>query len=412
MKIVYVLMSNLVCGGHIIVLQHVTRLAKRGHDISICVLDETIPAKSDSFSWFPNFNCPVIHPQNFPDGIDICVATFWDTVIPVLKLPAKHKIYFVQSDETRFYDDLIIKNWVVLTYLCNINYITEAKWIAEWLKVDFGHQATYIPNALDPDIIHPDKPLKKKRKDKLRILVEGTIDSPFKKVKEAIEASQDLDCEIWCVSNGGHPSPDWKIDRFFYKVDFSQMKHIYSSCDILVKLSSVEGFFGPPLEMMACGGVCVVSDVTGYDEYIEHEYNALVIPNGDVDLARQALIRLINDKSLYDKLQKNGELTALSMKWEDSIYKLENYYQNLACQSKSFHVKAERIELLRQLLADHYFLTQDKPEVVNSYKLSKLESTIVSSLKRIKQLVPISIRTRMKSKLNKIAKMIIVASHS
>jgi len=359
MKIVYVLPSSLVCGGHIIVLQHVSRLAKRGHDVSICLLDESITASKKSFAWFPDFNCSVVHPKDFPDAVDICVATFWDTVIQVLKFPAKHKVYFVQSDETRFYDDPIIKNWVVLTYLCNIHYMTEAKWIVDWLRDDFGHQAAYIPNALDPNIIYPDEPIAQKCKDKLRILVEGTIDSPFKRVKEAIEASQGLGCEIWCVSNGGKPSLDWQVDQFFYKVDFNQMKNIYSSCDILVKLSSVEGFFGPPLEMMACGGVCIVSDVTGYDEYIKNEYNALVIPNGDVGLARQALNRLINDKNLYQFLQKNGRLTAASMQWENSIDKLEIFYQDLSRKSKGLHIKSEKIHLLRQVLTDHYFLNQE-----------------------------------------------------
>ncbi|QFS45334.1 glycosyltransferase family 4 protein [Nostoc sphaeroides] len=395
MKIVYVLPSNLVCGGHIIVLQHVTKLAKRGHKVAICVLDETIPAKLTSFSWFPNFNYSVFHPKDFPDAVDICVATFWATVIPVMKFPAQHKVYFVQSDETRFYDNLILKNQVILSYLCNIHYMTEAKWIVEWLKENFGHQAVYIPNALDPDIIHPAKPIDNKRADKFRILVEGSINSPFKRVKEAIEASQGLDCEIWCVSNGGELSPECKIDRLFYQVDFSQMKHIYSSCDILVKLSSVEGFFGPPLEMMACGGVCVVSDVTGYDEYIKDEYNALVIPNGDVNLAHQALKRLINDNDLYKKLQKNGQLTADSMQWEDSINKLETFYENLFNQPKTLHVKGERIELLQQLLADHYFLTQ---------QMSIVESITVNTLKKIKQLIPLSLRLGIKYKLNKIMK--------
>lgn len=404
MKIVYVLTSNLLCGGHIIVLQHVTRLAKRGHNVSICILDETVPSKSSSFAWFPDFDCPVVHPKDFPDEVDICFATFWDTLIQVLKLPAKHKVYFVQSDETRFYDDLIMKNWVVLTYLCNIHFMTEAKWIVDWLKDNFGHQAVYIPNALDPNIIYPDKPIASKREDKLRILVEGTIDSPFKRVKEAIEASQGLGCEIWCVSNGGLPSPDWKIDRFFYKVDFSQMKKIYSSCDILVKLSSVEGFFGPPLEMMACGGVCIVSDVTGYDEYIKDEYNALVIPNGDINLARQALKRLIGDNNLYSKLQSNGKLTAHSMKWENSIDKLETFCKSLSSQPKSFHVKAEKIEFLRKLLTDYYFLTCEKPEIINSYKLSRFESILISTLKKIKQIFPLSIRLKIKSKLNKTIK--------
>jgi len=398
-KIVYVLPSNLVCGGHIIVLQHITRLAKRGHEIIICLLNEAIPATSSSFEWFPNFNYTVVHPTNFPDGVDICVATFWATVIPVLKFPAKHKIYFVQSDETRFYDDPIIKDQVILSYLCNIHYMTEAKWIVEWLKDNFGHQAVYIPNALDPNIIHPAEPITPKQADKLRILVEGTIDTPFKRVKEAIQASQGLNCEIWCVSNGGKPSPEWKIDRFFYKVSFSKMKHIYSSCDILVKLSSVEGFFGPPLEMMACGGVCIVSDVTGYDEYIKDEYNALVVPNGDVNLAHQALKRLINDPKLYDKLQKNGKLTADSMEWEDSIDRLEEFYYQLFNLLPISHFKGERIERLNQLLNNYYYLTQESPKIINSYKLSKLEVMIITFFKKLKQLIPLQIRLWIKNNL-------------
>lgn len=374
MKIVYVLDSNLVCGGHIVVLQHITRLAQRGHNLSICLLDEAIPANSSSFAWFPKFNCEVIHSRDFPDDVDICVATFWDTVLPVLKFPSQHKIYFVQSDETRFYDDPVVKNCVVLSYLSNIHYMTEAKWIVEWLKNNFGHQAAYIPNALDPNIIHSDLPTAIKQKDKLRILIEGSIETPFKRVKEALEASQGLECEIWCVSNEGKPSADWKIDRFFYQVDFNKMKHIYSSCDILVKLSSVEGFFGPPLEMMACGGVCVVSDVTGYDEYIINEYNALVIPNGDVRLAHEALKRLINDRDLYNKLQKNGRLTANSMHWEDSIDRLESFYKDLSDQPKMSHVKAGRIEALRHLLL---------PD-----RLSNMELAIVNNFRMIKRMIP------------------------
>ncbi|WP_434687181.1 glycosyltransferase family 4 protein [Pseudanabaena minima] len=404
MKIVYVLTTNLLCGGHIIVIQHVSRLAKRGHDVSICILDETVPATPVSFSWFPNFNYPVIHSKDFPEDVDICVATFWDTLIQVLKLPAKHKVYFVQSDETRFYDDLIMKNWVVLTYLCNIHYMTEAKWIVDWLDYEFGHQAAYIPNAIDTSIVHADNPISKKREDKLRILVEGTIDSPFKKVKEAIKASEGLGCEIWCVSNGGKPSSDWKIDRFFYKVDFSQMKRIYSSCDILVKLSNVEGFFGPPLEMMACGGVCIVSDVTGYDEYIVDEYNALVIPNGDTELARQALKRLIENKDLYKRLQINGRITADSMQWDHSIDKLESFFSSLFFHSRTSHVKGERIEVLRKLLTDYYFLKCENPEIINSYKLSRLEYMIINTFKKIKQIIPLSIRLKIKARVNRIIK--------
>jgi glycosyltransferase involved in cell wall biosynthesis len=337
MKIVYVLSSNLVCGGHIVVLQHITRLAARGHDVSICLLNDNIPANVDSFAWFPGFSSKVFHLKDFPNSVDICVATFWATAFTVLKLPAKYKVYFVQSDETRFYADERTKTQVLLTYLCKFHHMTEAKWIVRWLQENFGHSAEYIPNGLDENIVYQVEPIEPKPKDKLRILVEGSISSPFKRIKESLEACQGLNCEVWCVSNDGKPSPDWQIDKFFYKVDFDKMKSIYSSCDILLKLSSVEGVFGPPLEMMACGGVCVVSDVTGYDEYIEDEYNALVVPNGDIDLARSALQRLISDQSLYLKLQKNGIATAESIRWEQSIDKLESFFQKLISTKEREH---------------------------------------------------------------------------
>ena len=136
--------------------------------------------------------------------------------------------------------------------------------------------------------------------------------------------------------------------------------------------------------MMACGGVCVVSDVTGYDEYIVDEHNALVIPNGDVDLAHKALKRLIEDKELYSKLQKNGRITADSMQWEDSIDLLEYFYQNLSGRSKMFHVKGENMESLRQLLL---------PD-----RLSRIELAIVHNFRKIKQMLPSSLRSFVKDR--------------
>jgi len=99
---------------------------------------------------------------------------------------------------------------------------------------------------------------------------------------------------------------------FLSKSQFTEMKKIYSSCDILLKLSRVEGFFGPPMEMMACGGAVVVGRVTGYDEYITDGFNALVVDPLDVQAASDAVKRLIEDKALYSKLVANGKVLLLN----------------------------------------------------------------------------------------------------
>jgi glycosyltransferase involved in cell wall biosynthesis len=96
------------------------------------------------------------------------------------------------------------------------------------------------------------------------------------------------------------------------------MPMIYSSCDVLLKMSRIEGFFGPPMEAMACGCSVVVSKVTGYDEYIRDEENALVVEQGDVMAARASVARLLRDDVLRGKLIEAGFGTAAEWTWERS----------------------------------------------------------------------------------------------
>ena len=96
------------------------------------------------------------------------------------------------------------------------------------------------------------------------------------------------------------------------------MRKIHSSCDVFLKMSRVEGFFGPPMEAMACGCSVVVGKVSGYDEYIVHEENALVAEQGDVEGARRVVQRLLSDAALRDRLVKRGFETAKAWTWEQS----------------------------------------------------------------------------------------------
>jgi glycosyltransferase involved in cell wall biosynthesis len=131
---------------------------------------------------------------------------------------------------------------------------------------------------------------------------------------------------VWCVSASGRPETDWKCDKFFTKVPFGKMRHIYSSCDILLKMSRVESFAYPPLEMMACGGTAVVGKVTGIEEYIVNGYNALVVDQGDIQGAHNALKILIEDEKLRNELIENGKKTAEKFRWDPSIDLLENIF--------------------------------------------------------------------------------------
>ncbi|WP_160683800.1 glycosyltransferase [Clostridium sp. C2-6-12] len=320
-KIAYVIPGCEISGGIGVVCQHANRLLKRGFDVILISVDG-----STDINWFPNQQVEIITIDNISSNLDIVIATGWSTAYTIKDIPAKRKFYFVQSDESRFYAKGSKQyKMAMATYQLDYEYITEAKWIQAWLKEKFDKDSYYVPNGLDENIIHKVDSISP-RGDKIRILLEGSISIPYKGMEDAFNVVSDIDCEVWCVSSSGLPKPSWKCDRFFEKVPMDNMKYIYSSCDVLLKMSRVEGFFGPPLEMMACGGICVVGKVTGYDEYILDGYNALVVEQGDVSGAKRAVESLINDLDLRKKLIANGIKTANKWKWESSIDILEKIF--------------------------------------------------------------------------------------
>lgn len=325
MKIAYLIPGCGVSGGIAVVCQHVNRLLNRGHQV-LMVSEKN---NEQTIDWFPNQSVPIIGLQNYPTDVDILVATAWSTAFRVAVLPAKHKFYFVQSDETRFHPKNSAWEHITrLSYSIGFNYLTEARWIRQWLLDGFGHTAELVPNGLDHNIFFPVEPIEPKGM-KPRILLEGAIGLAYKGMAEAFAAVKDIDAEVWCVSSYGKPEKTWKCHRFFEQVPMTEMRRIYSSCDILVKLSRVEGFFGPPMEMMACGGTVVVGKVTGYDEYIEDEVNALVVDPLQPQQAAAAIRRLIEDSALREKLLVNGKLTAERWRWETSIDILEQYFKDV-----------------------------------------------------------------------------------
>ncbi len=320
-SICYIIPTTNITGGVAVVCEHLNRLKALGYKVLITSTDN----KTD-LSWFPKQTVRTIpfkgNKKNI-ENYDIVVATGWITAYELALLNVKRKIYFVQSDETRFYPKKsFLKNRVEYTYHFPFEYMTEAKWIKKWLKEKYDHEAELVPNGINTDIFYPDTPLEPKPKNKKRILLEGAINLSFKGMQEAFEVVQDLDCEVWCVSYDGKPKPEWHCDRFFEKVPMEMMRRIYSSCDILLKLSRVEGFFGPPLEMMACGGVPIVAKVAGYDEYIKDGYNALVTKVDNTKKTRELLQNLINNSTNYHQLKHNAQTTVNIMSWNRTIKKI------------------------------------------------------------------------------------------
>ncbi|MDR6234273.1 glycosyltransferase family 4 protein [Pseudomonas oryzihabitans] len=316
-KIAFLLWSPDISGGTNVIFEHATRMRAAGHEISIITEDKPNPER---LNWFPQARDLIWldYQEASKSSFDLVIATWWRTVFYLPRLRANKYCYFVQSIESRFYseDQVVLRNLVELTYSLDLNFITEATWIKNYLQDEFEKVAKLVKNGIRKDYFNNSVLATSPRvPGKLRVLVEGPLGVSFKNTELAVELCRASQAdEIWLVTSteiGAYPG----VDRLFSRVPISRIGEIYASCDVLIKLSTVEGMFGPPLEIFHTGGTSISYDVTGYDEYIEHERNGLVSFSRNNQEIIDFIDKLKKDELYLSKLKKEAIATAEA--WPD-----------------------------------------------------------------------------------------------
>jgi glycosyltransferase involved in cell wall biosynthesis len=308
-------------GGTYVILQHALEAHRRGDRV---VLVPLFPPTADTTDWHPALTeLPVATFDEVRDQqFDLVVATWWRTVYELHRVKARRYLYFVQSVEARFYalDQPRFAKLAAATYDLPLSAITISPWLQAYLALEHARPALLTPNGIDKQRFTPFGPAFEPRTDgMLRVLVEGPIEVQMKQVPETIEAVRDSKAgELWLLTSSS--TDDYPgVDRVFSRVPIDVTPGIYRSCDVLVKLSRVEGMFGPPLEMMHCGGTAIVWDVTGHEDYVAHGENGLVAPTGDYDSVVAAVDRLATDPELTARLSSGALGTAAGWpSWEAS----------------------------------------------------------------------------------------------
>jgi len=302
-------------GGTLVIFQHAVGLAALGEQVTLVWRTRPSP---DCCIWFPEH--ARLNWKSFDDcrdeTFDIAVATWWETLFELHQLRFSRALYFVQSVESRFYEEPLLRQLAASTYALPLPVVTVADWISSYLEHNFGRTSRVVLNGVRKDLLGPQGPsLASRRRGHLRVLVEGPIAVPFKNVSRTIDLCHRAGvAEVWLLTS----APITRFpgaDRVLGAVPMAQLGAVYRSCDVLVKLSRVEGMFGPPLEQFLCGGTAVTYDVSGYDHILCPGFNGLVLPLDDERGVVEALKRLKRDPSLLARLQQKASETALA--WPD-----------------------------------------------------------------------------------------------
>nr|WP_206380362.1 glycosyltransferase [Vibrio kanaloae] len=330
-KICFLVGSMGISGGTYVIIQHASYLKEQGYEVFMAVQS---PFNENTLKWHDKanqLNCVSFDEAKLAE-YDLVIATWWKTAIHLHEFKSQHFGYFIQSIESKFYpsEQVELREYVDATYKLPVHMVTEASWIKDYLKKQFDQNASLVKNGIRKDIYNT---INKEKRVGFRVLVEGHFGVPFKNTALAIKLAKQANVsDIWVLT--GSPIK-WLpgVSKVFSQIPMSETANIYKKCDLIIKLSTVEGMFGPPLEMFHCGGTAIVFNVSGHDEYIVDNYNACIVKDNNVD----DVVRFIQElKENTDKLNtlKHGALTTANSwpDWDSSSKKFSEWVKQILMQ--------------------------------------------------------------------------------
>jgi glycosyltransferase involved in cell wall biosynthesis len=322
-KVAFLVNDLQLSGGVGVVVQHARRLsAMEGWDVTLVLVRE-----DDGPSWHGYEHLPHLHVRSREEALaehyDVAVATWWETTFTLFELSAERYAYFVQSLEDRFYHhDEAERLGAALTLDLPVAFITEAGWIVETLAGLRPDAPCYlVRNGIDKQVFAPAERVEPAIGGPLRILIEGSPSAWFKHVHSAIDAAAAMrePRHVTVVCGERKALGEVAADKIVGPLSHREMAELYGRIDVVLKLSSVEGMFGPPLEGFHRGATCVVTPVTGHEEYVEHGFNGLLTDWEDLAGTARQLDLLARDRELLHFLRTNALETARGWPdWEQS----------------------------------------------------------------------------------------------
>jgi glycosyltransferase involved in cell wall biosynthesis len=307
-------------GGVGVIVAHAVQLTRHGFEVDLVL---TRASQRPDWSHHGLASVRVLSLEEARERrYDVAIATWWETAEHLLELDAARHACFVQSLEDRFYHhESPQRTAAALALDLPVRYVTEARWIADTLEaLHPGEKVFYVRNGIAKDVFPPLETVPVAPADRpLRILIEGSARVPFKGVAEALAATSAMQNakHVTVVAGDGSGGDLPGADRVAGPVTQLELAALYAEADVLLKLSRVEGMFGPPLEAFHRGATCIVSPVTGHDEYVVHRENGLVVDWDDPAGTTRALDLLARDRVLLHRLRRGALATARSWPgWE------------------------------------------------------------------------------------------------
>ena len=319
---------------------------------------------SGNVKWFPLkaklMKIPFLNSQMvsyferyIPDA-DLIVATTWESAEAVSKLSAAKgkKGYFVQhyevvdmwdspecwaqADKGECNSENIfmkmfnvhpsnqkirkLKKRIDKTYLLPLSKFTTSSVLEELILSGFKQKSFgKVPIGNNFDIFYPEG-----EKDN-----SNTILMPFRGVGwkgglDGLEALQivketipNIKVEMYGPAHYKEYLPAWIT--FLGVVSDDLLRNLYSTADIFISPTWVEGWGSPPMEAMACRTACITTNVGAVEDYAIDQETALIVPPKKSKKMAEAILFFINNKEKRASIAQKGYEYIQKFTWDKSI---------------------------------------------------------------------------------------------
>ena len=252
-------------GGHATIANLLRGLEAGGHRTSVWVLDDegrhASESPAETAALFAEFFGPLAGPVRVGfggwEGADVAMATGWQTVAQVLRLPgASARAYLVQDHEPEFYPTSAERQWAEWTYGQGLHCIAASPWLADMVRTRYGASATSFDLGIDHARYRPAEV--ERRAD--RVLFYARAVTPRRAVPLGLMALAELhrrrpEVEIALFGEArpvAAPFPHRALDV----LEPEALAWAYSEATVGLVLSLTNPSLIPQ-EMLACGLPCV-----------------------------------------------------------------------------------------------------------------------------------------------------------
>jgi glycosyltransferase involved in cell wall biosynthesis len=266
---------------------------------------------------------------------DVAIATFYPSALSVWLSNANKKLYFVQDfpELVREVDGEYGLRFIELTFLLPFHFLANSIYTKNLiLSYNKDVKVTVTGVGVDTTTFYPrhTKAVDSRGKPVIMAIIRR---ARFKGSDIALKTLNTINKEIpihaILVSEGNaveqfleKVKPEFTY-TVFKDVNDEMIAKLYSSADVFIFTSYKESFGLPPLEAMACGVPVVTTDCGGIRDYAVDGYSALIVPPGDPKAVADAVLKILKNDKLREKLIEHGIETAKQWTWDKVVDKFE-----------------------------------------------------------------------------------------